>query len=61
MTIPILRQMAQLQDRSQDELKAMWSEYFGEAPPAYRRGFLMCKSRSNNPSQKRPICLVAPD
>ena len=20
-----------------------------------------CKSRSNNPSQKRPICLVAPD
>ena len=41
MTMPILRQIAQLQDRSQDELKAMWSEYFGEAPPAYRRGFLV--------------------
>ena len=41
MTTPILRQIADLQDRSQDELKAMWSEYFGTEPPAYRRGFLI--------------------
>ena len=41
MTTPILRQIADLQDRSQDELKAMWGEYFGTEPPAYRRGFLI--------------------
>jgi hypothetical protein len=41
MSTPILRQIASLQDRSQDELKAMWAEYFGTEPPAYRRGFLI--------------------
>ena len=41
MTTPILRQIADLQDRSQDELKVMWTEYFGVEPPAYRRGFLV--------------------
>ncbi len=41
MTISVLRQIAQLQDCSQDELKAMWAEYFGVEPPAYRRGFLV--------------------
>jgi hypothetical protein len=41
MTTPILRQIADLQDRTQDELKLMWAEYFGTEPPAYRRGFLI--------------------
>ena len=41
MTTSILRQIDDLQDRSQDELKAMWAEYFGVGPPAYRRGFLV--------------------
>jgi hypothetical protein len=41
MTVSILRQIADLQARSQDELKAMWTEYFGREPPAYRRGFLI--------------------
>jgi hypothetical protein len=27
--------------RSHDELKALWREYFGVEPPAYRRGFLV--------------------
>lgn len=41
MITPILRQIADLQARSQDDLKEMWREYFGAEPPAYRRGFLM--------------------
>jgi hypothetical protein len=41
MTKPTLRQIADLQDRSQDQLKAAWREYFGSEPPAYRRGFLI--------------------
>ena len=41
MTIPILRQIADLHNRSQDELKAMWQDYFGAEPPAFRRGFLI--------------------
>lgn len=41
MTVPILRQIADLHNRSQDELKAMWREYFGSEPPAFRRGFLI--------------------
>jgi hypothetical protein len=41
MISPVLRQIARLQDCSQDELKAMWAEYFGVEPPAYRRGFLI--------------------
>jgi hypothetical protein len=41
VTAPILRQIADLQHRSQDELKQMWTEYFGREPPAYRRGFLI--------------------
>lgn len=40
MNLPILKQIADLHDRSQDELKAMWREYFGTEPPAYRKGFL---------------------
>ena len=41
MTLPILKQIADLQGKPQDELKALWAEYFGTEPPAYRRGFLV--------------------
>jgi len=41
MTLPILKQLADLRDKPQDELKALWQEYFGTEPPAYRRGFLV--------------------
>lgn len=40
MTTPILRQIAELQQKSHDELKDLWRDYFGTEPPAYRRGFL---------------------
>jgi hypothetical protein len=38
---PVLKQIAGLPKLSQDELKALWREYFGVEPPAYRRGFLV--------------------
>ena len=41
MTSPVLKQIAGLPKLSQDELKALWREYFGVEPPAYRRGFLV--------------------
>lgn len=41
MSLPILKQIADLHTRSQDELKALWREYFGVEPPAYRKGFLI--------------------
>ena len=41
MTLPILKQIADLHDKTQDDLKAIWQEYFGTEPPAYRRGFLV--------------------
>lgn len=41
MTLPILKQIADLHGKSQDELKTLWSEYFGSPPPAYRKGFLI--------------------
>jgi Protein of unknown function (DUF2924) len=40
-TSPVLKQIAGLPKLSQDELKALWREYFGVEPPAYRRGFLI--------------------
>jgi hypothetical protein len=40
-TSPVLKQIASLPKLSQDELKALWREYFGVEPPAYRRGFLV--------------------
>jgi hypothetical protein len=40
-TSPVLKQIAGLPKRSQDELKALWREYFGVEPPVYRRGFLI--------------------
>jgi hypothetical protein len=40
-TSPVLEQIAGLPKLSQDELKALWREYFGVEPPAYRRGFLV--------------------
>ena len=40
-TSPVLKQIAGLPKLSQDELKALWREYFGVEPPAYRRGFLV--------------------
>ena len=40
-TSPVLKQIAGLPKLSQDELKALWREYFGAEPPAYRRGFLV--------------------
>jgi hypothetical protein len=40
-TSPVLKQIAGLPKLSQDELKALWREYFGVKPPAYRRGFLV--------------------
>ena len=41
MISPILKQIADLQGKPQDELKALWHEYFGVEPPAYRKGFLV--------------------
>jgi hypothetical protein len=35
----VLKQIAGLPKLSQDELKALWLEYFGVEPPAYRRAF----------------------
>jgi hypothetical protein len=40
-TAPVLKQIAGLPKLSQEELKALWREYFGVEPPAYRRGFLV--------------------
>jgi hypothetical protein len=40
-TSPVLKQIASLPKLSQDELKALWREYFGVEAPAYRRGFLV--------------------
>ena len=41
MTMPIMKQIAALHDMDQNGLKALWREYFGAEPPAYRRGFLI--------------------
>ncbi len=41
MTLPLLKQIADLQGKSQDDLKSLWHEYFGAEPPAYRKGFLV--------------------
>ena len=41
MILPIVKQIADLHNKTQDELKALWKEYFGVEPPAYRRGFLI--------------------
>jgi hypothetical protein len=40
-TSPVLEQIAGLPKLSHAELKALWREYFGVEPPAYRRGFLV--------------------
>ena len=40
-TSPVLKQIAGLPKLSHGELKALWREYFGAEPPAYRRGFLI--------------------
>jgi hypothetical protein len=40
-TSPVLKQIAGLPKLSHGELKALWKEYFGVEPPAYRRGFLV--------------------
>jgi hypothetical protein len=40
-TSPVLKQIAGLPKLSHGELKALWKEYFGTEPPAYRRGFLV--------------------
>jgi len=40
-TSPVLKQVAGLPKLSHTELKALWKEYFGKEPPAYRRGFLI--------------------
>ena len=40
-TSPVLKQIAGLPKLSHAELKALWREYFGAEPPAYRRGFLV--------------------
>ena len=40
-TSPVLKQIADLPKLSHAELKALWREYFGVEPPAYRRGFLI--------------------
>jgi Protein of unknown function (DUF2924) len=40
-TSPVLKQIAGLPKLSYAELKALWREYFGVEPPAYRRGFLV--------------------
>jgi hypothetical protein len=41
MSSPILKQIADLHSKPQEELKALWQEYFGAEPPAYRKGFLV--------------------
>ena len=41
MSNPTLRQIAELPNLPQNELKALWREYFGKEPPAYRKGFLV--------------------
>ena len=41
MTLPILKQIADLHGKPQDELKELWQEYFGTEPPAFRKGFLV--------------------
>lgn len=41
MTTPVLSQIAALPSLPQNELKALWREYFGVEPPAYRKGFLV--------------------
>ena len=38
---PVLKQIAGLPKLSHAELKALWREYLGVEPPAYRRGFLV--------------------
>jgi hypothetical protein len=38
---PVLKQIGGLPKLSHAELKALWREYFGVEPPAYRRGFLV--------------------
>jgi hypothetical protein len=38
---PVLKHIAGLPKLSHAELKALWREYFGVEPPAYRRGFLV--------------------
>jgi Protein of unknown function (DUF2924) len=38
---PVLKQIAGLPKLGHGELKALWREYFGAEPPAYRRGFLV--------------------
>jgi Protein of unknown function (DUF2924) len=40
-TSPVLKQIAGLPKLKHAELKALWREYFGVEPPAYRRGFLV--------------------
>src|ERR671919_263176 len=40
-TSPVLKQIAGLPKLSHADLKALWREYFGVEPPAYRRGFLV--------------------
>ena len=41
MTTGVLKQIAELPTLPYDRLKALWREYFGAEPPAYRRGFLI--------------------
>lgn len=41
MTAPMLKQITELPTLPQDRLKALWREYFGVEPPAYRKGFLV--------------------
>lgn len=41
MTTSVLRQITELSTLPQDRLKALWRDYFGTEPPAYRRGFLV--------------------
>ncbi len=40
-TSPVLKQITGLPKLSHADLKALWREYFGAEPPAYRRGFLV--------------------
>lgn len=41
MTTSVLHKIAALPKLSQGQLKGLWREYFGDEPPAYRRGFLI--------------------
>jgi len=41
MTSPMLKQIADLHGKPQEDLKGLWLEYFGAEPPAYRKGFLI--------------------